>query len=127
MDGQEVLRVYPRFILGGDGIFPAINLPANFRELVPKFYAGGGREHVEQYVDELAKILEKSQRLNNFRLNWTETEGLRNISIGVHGGLDLEDSSWPHFQTHNLGWHNGFYAAFVAIEYVRELLRHAEK
>jgi hypothetical protein len=47
---------------------------------------------------------------------------LRNISVGVQGGFDLNDSPLPHFQEHNLGGGNGFYAMAVALEYMRELL-----
>lgn len=122
MDLQEFALVYPHFLITGEGIFPNIHLPWNFRELVPEFYASGGKERIEQYKNNLQKRLQEAGTPLDINLNWHDTCGLKNISVGVHGGLDLE-GNLAIFQEHNLGWTNGFYAAFIAMEYVKELLK----
>lgn len=125
MDEREFSRIYPRVLVVPErGLFPVVNLPEDFRVRVRKFYADKGRERVEEYTNNLRSLLRGSGNSIDIRLNWHETDGLRNISVGVHGGFDLTDEdSWPHFQEHNLGWTNGFYAAAIALEYVRELIK----
>ena len=122
MDSQQA--PYPRFTLVPErGIIPDIGLPRNFRELVSRFYANGGKKRVERYVAGLQQMLKVSGNSLEIKLNWHDTDGLCNISVGTQGGLDLQDDHSPYFQEHNLGWYNGFFAAFVAMEYVLELTR----
>lgn len=100
---------------------PNIHLPENFEELVPKFYEQGRRKDVEEY----AREIEKQYLGGNLeiRLNWNKEKGLINISIGPSGGLDLNESGFPHFQEHNLGTKTGIASGFVAMKYVSELLK----
>lgn len=60
------------------------------------------------------------------RLGWNGGL-LKHIGIGVHGGLDLEETkNRALFVPHNLGGLNGIYGAMVAINYVSELIKTRE-
>lgn len=126
MNEQELSMFYPTFMLSPErGIIPNINLPRNFREIVPKFYAQKRKQDVEDYTQEIRDILKTGRRELEIKLQWHPEDGLTNISV-AHGGLDLEvGSRMPHFQEHNLGWDNGFIAACVATKYLSELLKSA--
>lgn len=118
--------LYPTFnIIEGKGLIPQINLPDNFRERVKKFYVQGRKEDIEAYTKDLEKIIKSTKFEVDMGLLWHEQDGLTNISVGVHGGLDLnyDNPRKPHFQEHNLGWTNGFLAAAIATKYVSELLK----
>lgn len=127
MNEQEVSMLYPTFlIVPTKGIIPNINLPENFRGLVPKFYAQKRKQDVEDYTQDLREMLKTGRRLSDIRLQWHLEDGLTNISVGTHGGLDLEvKAGMPCFQEHNLGWDNGFIAVCIATKYVSELLKSA--
>lgn len=119
--------LYPTFtIVSGRGIIPCIRLPRNFRDLVPVFYREGRKDNIGRYVDELQKVFSGGSYSPDVKLNWDDTLGLRNISVDVHGGLDLSLDGWPSFQEHNLGGQNGFVAASIAMEYISELLKSEE-
>lgn len=123
---QPVWMIYPTFLVSSEkGIIPNIPLPADYKERVPKFYKKGRKKIVEEYVDGLERMLARSKLTEapEIRLRWDQNLGLTNISIGVHGGLDLNDDYLPHFQEHNLGGEYGFFAAFIAMQYVSELLK----
>jgi hypothetical protein len=55
-------------------------------------------------------------------LRWDDKRGLVNISVGIHGGLDLPNDGII-FQEHNLSGENGVVAGFIAMKYVSELLK----
>lgn len=118
--------IYPTFELDKErGFLPRVCLPRNFKELVPVFYGRGGREKFEKYVRDFEKLCRESSFASELevRLNWDEKEGLRNISLGIHAGFDLNDSGWPNFQEHNLGMHYSLIAGAIAQKYVSELLK----
>ncbi len=127
MDNEELQLVYPTFqVFGGRGIFPNVWVPSDFLDRVPRFYEQGRREDVEKYAQDLGKMLSEGKISGGFpdiMLQWDEKRGLVNISVGIHGGFDLTNEDWPHFQEHNLGGENGYAAGFIAMEYVSELLK----
>lgn len=119
---------YPHFTIRQDNgeINPEIWLPKDWGRLVPLFNEQGRVKDIEEYAQDLSNILKRSGKLSDIRLSWNEGL-LRHIAIGVHGGLDLEvkrDSA--RYLPHNLGWENGFYTAFVAMEYCRQLIQSRE-
>lgn len=118
-------RTYPEFILANErGILPHIKLPENFREIVPRFYEQGRKQIVERYVDGLGQFIHQLRLRDTPRLNWDSELGLRNISVGIHGGLDLNEGfGGPCFQEHNLGTCSGYIAGIIAMKYILELLK----
>ena len=118
-------RFYPTIeIIEGRGIIPNINLPGNFRELVPLFYQQKRREKVEEYIRKLIDGFRETSLEHAIELQWDENLGLTNIAVGVHSGLDLNDDyAIPHYQEHNLGFTNSLVAAMVAMKYISELLK----
>jgi hypothetical protein len=115
---------YPRLLIAGNqGIVHDINLPADFKELVPKFYQQNRKKDVEKYASDLMKLLDDSGKPTDIRLNWDDNLGLTNIGIGTQGGLDLEESLTPKFREHNLRFLNSFYGLAVATKYIYELLQ----
>ena len=101
---------------------PYIRVPRNFEELVPRFYEQNRKLTVEEYARQIEeKFLEGKLEI---RLNWDEEFGLRNISVGPSGGLDLDERSCC-FQEHNLGTKTGTAAGFIGLLYVSELLKSA--
>lgn len=124
MDPQELSMFYPSFIISPNrGIIPHIPLPRNYLELVPKFYQQGRKEDVERYLAKVEEMLKQRSLVMDIRLSWREKQGLTNISVGTHGGLDLSESRRPCFEEHNLGWTNGIIAGAIAMNYVSELLK----
>ena len=116
--------LYPTYeVLIDHGIIPNIRLPEDFKELVTNFYDQERKADVVSYSIELEKILGNSRIKPGIRLAWHDTLGLTNISVGTHGGLDLNESSCPRFREHNLGGINGVAAGMVATKYVSELLK----
>jgi len=111
---------YPFFRIGPeDRIIPDIELPDNCRDLIRSFYAANRQRTVEYHRQELEKIVGY-----DLLLKWDEQLGLTNISVGVHGGLDLDAETIPwHFQEHNLSGLNSLIAAAIATKYVSELLK----
>ena len=89
-------------------------------------YKYKGTEEVERYKEGLVDLLKNDGKPIDIGLAWNDENGLINISVGVHGGLDLDDSILPKFQEHNLGGTNGMYAAAIATKYVYELLKLSE-
>ena len=129
MDESELTLFYPSLIIDMDSntgkiIIPDVRLPEDYRRRVPLFYRDGGRENIERYTKGLVKVLENTPGLKaEIRLNWTDDEGLRNISIG-HGGFDISDEyESPQFREHNLGWLNSIPPFLIATAYVKELLK----
>ena len=120
MDALE----YPTFLISGNQIFPNIFLPEGWERIVPLFYEQGREKTITDYVISLKSYI-KNQSITsdypNIRLNWHPKDGLVNITIGTHGGLDLNDRR-DAFTQHNLGGQNGIYAGFVAMKYISELL-----
>ncbi len=106
-------------------ILPEVILPNNYKTLVPEFYRGKGRKTIEEYTKNLESIFAKTGGLNSeIRLNWSVKQGLRNISIGIHGGFDVDESEgFTHFREHNLGYLNGIPPFLIATAYVKELLK----
>ncbi len=106
-------------------ILPNIRLPPDYRERVPIFYERKGKEKIEEYMSNLMGAFKDISAFQaDMRLNWTEDQGLRNIRVGIHGGLDLsEERSSPRFEGHNLEWLNAIPPFFIATTYVRELLK----
>ena len=114
--------LYPTMeIVPGRGFIPKVTLPRNFKELVPKFYEQERKRTVEDYIKNLKETdLSKTE----IRTQWEEKRGLVNISLGTHGGFDLNDrTGHPHFQEHNLGGTNSYIAMAIATKYVSELLK----
>ncbi len=120
--------LYPTLELDKDKtVLPKVNLPMNYKEIVPKFYAQKGKEKIENYVKGLEKISEDLLEIEidegDIRLNWDERVGLRNISLGIHPGFDLNESGLPHFEEHNLGWRYSILAYMITTKYISELLK----
>ena len=120
--------LYPTYVfVEGRGLLPNVRLPRNFRQLVPKFYEERRREGVEEFANNVGAGYLKSGKPLDIRLNWDDTRGLTNLSLGIHAGLDLEDNfGWPSFQEHNLGGDISFVAAAIAQKYVSELIKAGE-
>ncbi|MAG02030.1 hypothetical protein CMI42_01725 [Candidatus Pacearchaeota archaeon] len=118
--------LYPTFeIVEGRGLIPNVRLPRNYKELVPRFYDQDRRKEIEEYARMLEEtsmggILVKSPEI---RLQWEDKRGLTNISIGVSGGFDLNESGWPSFQEHNLGTNTSLMGGSIAMKYVSELMK----
>ena len=115
---------YPEFnFIESRGQFlPVVRLTDNFKELVTRFYEQRRKQEVETY----AKIIEDHYLSNKLEvtLQWTNEDGLTNISVGPSGGLDLETRmGFPRFQEHNLGTKTGLASGMIAIKYVQELLK----
>ena len=117
--------LYPLFtIVESRGFIPNIPLPENYKQIVPRFYEQGRKADVEEFVSDLEKMIKGTDHELPIMLQWDEEQGLTNIAIGAHGGLDLNDEdSYPSFQEHNLGWTNSLMASAIAMKYVSELLR----
>jgi len=118
--------IYPTFeIVEGRGLIPRILLPPDFRERIPRFYAQKREITIAAYAKELEELRKLERKEIPIRLQWDNILGLTNISLGIHGGLDLysEGGSWPCFQEHNLSTGNGFIGFCVASKYISELLK----
>ena len=105
------------------GIIPIVRLPLDYLDFVPDFYKRGGREKIE----ELTKFIEKSfteRKIfdGELRLKWDDKSGLTHISIGVHGGFDLNEDEFM-FQEHNLDGMSSIPAYVISTSYIHELLR----
>jgi hypothetical protein len=111
---------YPTFTpVEGRGLIPTIRLPKDYKELISGFYRQGRKEIIEEFVDQVRNLSEL-----DIMLQWDNCLGLTNISIGIHGGLDLsDDPGVPVFQEHNLGGTSCLEVAAIAQEYVAELLK----
>jgi len=124
---MPIWMLYPTFVIVEErGIIPSVNLPQNYKNLVKRFNEQERRIEIEEYVKSLEDMLAKSnitQTSPQIFLKWDNDLGLTNISIGIHGGFDLNDDEVPHFQEHNLGGENGLVAACIATKYVSELLQ----
>lgn len=114
---------YPTFmIVGGWKLIPRVNLPNDFRNIIPKFYEECGREEVERYARELTDFLGMDFVGGEVKLKWVGERGLTNLSI-LGAGRDLsEDMGTPEFVEHNLGGYNGLALGMIAQEYVSQLL-----
>jgi hypothetical protein len=67
MDDAEFLRIYPRVLLVPErGLFPVVDLPANYRKLVPGFYAVRGREKVDEYAARVQQRIGFDVRLRTY-------------------------------------------------------------
>lgn len=113
----------------GQGIYPNIPLPRDYKQLVKGFEESGGIKIIEDFareVDEFAskQTLVKVSSEPFIRLKW-DGGLLKHIGLGTHGGLDLEitDSRRAVYLTHNLGGLNGIYGAMIAINYISELMK----
>lgn len=116
--------MYPTFELDEWRILPNISLPMNYQELVPKFYEKNSREKIEKYSQELEKMCrEDNFGITEIRLKWHEKQGLTNISLSTHSGLDLESKTIPRFVEHNIGFGNAFIGGTIAMKYISELLK----
>jgi hypothetical protein len=127
MDKNELAMIYPTFqIIEDRGIIPRVYLPRDYKERVKRFYEQKRQEEIAQYVNELEKMLaqESIVKVNpDIKLQWDDTNGLINISIGYPGGFDLIDNGCAHFQEHNLSTKSALTAACIATKYVSELLK----
>ena len=123
-DPKYMYMYYPYFEIGKDGIIPHVTLPPDYLELVPGFYKSNGVAEIERYKDEIAEGLRRANVLEVRRdLNWDSRKGLRNISLGTHGGYDLDESGWHSFCPHNLSTRNSIPAFCIATRYISELLK----
>ena len=75
---QILEMVYPTFqIVEGRNPIPAITLPPNFRELVPRFYEQKRREDVTDYTIRLDNMMKHWRGFDvNPRLVWDDKLGL---------------------------------------------------
>lgn len=122
-----ISMIYPTFSISQNrGVIPDIPLPVNYKELVKEFYKFEGKKEVERYKDGLVKSLNNLEKPIDIELDWDNELGLAHIGVGIHGGLDLNDSVLPNFQEHNLGGLNSLYAAAIATKYISELLKLSE-
>jgi len=124
MDEAEIERnrLYPRMIDTGRGLSPQVALPMNFRELVPRFYEGSGREYIEGVARATSESIAGMFGSLDYRLAWNDELGLTNIGIGIHSGFDLDPDN-NEFREHNLvGSKNGILAFVIAASYVSRLL-----
>jgi len=124
LDPKYLYMYYPYFEIGKDGIMPHVTLPPDYLSLVPGFYRGKGREGIESYKDGIVEEFRRANVLEvRIDLNWDTNKGLRNISLGTHGGYDLDEQGWHSFCPHNLSTRNGLPAFCIATRYVSELLK----
>ena len=79
--------LYPFFqIIAQRGqLIPLIRLPKNYKELVPDFYQEGGKETIEQYTQNLEKMIKGTSLETEINLQWDDNTGLGNISVGPSG------------------------------------------
>ncbi|MDP3987048.1 MAG: hypothetical protein Q8P81_02370 [Nanoarchaeota archaeon] len=114
---------YPHFgyVENRGHIFPEIDLPSDYLELVPIFYEQGGREKIEDLARNLESGLEDIFGKTEIKLKWDHEKGLTNISLGPSGGFDL--NQYGRFQEHNLGTKTSLMAGAIVMNYVYELLR----
>jgi hypothetical protein len=110
--------LYPtfRFFENKNRFIPVINLPENYKGLIPDFYKLEKEKEIEKY----AKLV--SEKFGTeLKLVWNK-KGLIDIGIGIHGGLYLsEQFGIPHFCEHNLETTMSIPPGFVAMKYVSEL------
>jgi hypothetical protein len=119
---------YPQLSFLADGrAIPSVPLPPDYLERIPLFYQQGRRKIVEDYVTKAGVYIQNRRIVKSapdIRLNWNEKTGLTNISMGAHGGFDLnDDRTIAKFQEHNLGGDDGIIAMTIAMAYVIELLK----
>lgn len=100
--------------------FPNINLPLNYKELVPNFYKQKRKNKIEEYT----KLIEEKFAMNKLeiRLQWDDEEGLRNIDFGS-SGLDLNEQTAAHFCEHNLNTITSLMSGMIAMKYISELYK----
>lgn len=128
-DRKYDYMTYPHFDVSAvHGLLPSVGLPHDYLLLVPKFFKSDGIENISRYTCEVQNAFKEASILDvQVELNWDDSRGLKNISIGTHGGYDLDDRErWPSFVTHNLSVRNGFLAFCIATQYVLELLKQRE-
>ncbi|MCL5018727.1 MAG: hypothetical protein M1416_03120 [Candidatus Pacearchaeota archaeon] len=113
--------LYPTFeFIENRGWFPWINLPEDYKGLVPEFYKQERKNTIEKY----AKMVEERfiGRLE-IRLQWDKEEGLTNINVGFGAGLDLNKQIAPHFCEHNLNTTTSLMTGMIAMKYISELYK----
>ena len=104
------------------GFIPNVHLPMDFEQRVPRFYAGGGRETLETYSNQLREQFAFSPEIQP-RLLWDDKRGLTSIKVSSNAGLDLNERGVPNFQEHNMGGMMSLDGYAIATRYVKELLR----
>ena len=92
----EMERPYPVLNIWEDRAIPNVVLPEDYKEKIEEFYRCGCREEVEEYVGKLSSLSDIE-----IRLTWDENLGLKNINLGVHAGLDLDETG-GRFTEHNI-------------------------
>jgi len=114
--------LYPTFeFIENRGWFPNINLPENYKELVPNFYKQKRKNTVEKYAK---MVEEKFIGKLEIKLKWDKEEGLTNIDIGgIGAGLDLSEQFSPHFCEHNLNTKTSLMTGMIAMKYISELYK----
>ncbi len=128
--GSLDLMVYPTFEVNDQrGILPTIRLPRDFQNRLPAFYERGRKQKVEDYAKNLETMFKTTLDFPfKIELNWTEKEGLTEISTSPSSGFYLETSGgWPMFSEHNLGALPAFATGFIAMKYISELLKSEKK
>ncbi len=127
VDESETLlyMLYPTFIIHEErGLIPNLYLPINFKEdYIPRFNEKKKKEVVEKYSADLERVLHQTNLKTDIKLQWDKLTGLTNISLGIHGGLDLDLDDIPCFREHNLGIYNSFVGAAIAMKYISDLLK----
>ena len=112
---------YPSFSVG-ERVTPEVPLPRDYQTLLKRFYEQDRKKEIEYFVCELRKVSSDIE----IRLKWDEKNilGLTNISLGVHGGFDLQvEERIAYFQEHNLHGRTSYLAVAIALNYVRELVK----
>lgn len=111
-------EIYPNFIVDQErGLIPNIKLPEDYLERVLLFYKQARKQNVLEIVRTLNKLED------SILLKWDDKKGLTSISIGLAGGLDLNEDGIPSFQEHNLYTSKSLIAGAIAQQYVDELLK----
>ncbi|MFA5070983.1 MAG: hypothetical protein WC511_01265 [Candidatus Pacearchaeota archaeon] len=112
---------YPSFqwVEPRGAFFLNAQLPRNYEKIIPKFYESNGKEKLEDIANKISNSMETVFGKDEIKLQWDETKGLTQISIGLSGGAYLERYS---FIEHNLGTKTTFMTGAIIINYINELL-----
>lgn len=89
--------IFPRIEIRNGMAIPQVHLPSEgYEERVQGFYKAKGKDEVEQYADDISKLLKVE-----LELVWDERLGLRNIKVRPSAGFDLDEDMMRYSQ-HNI-------------------------